>query len=174
MTTLIKSSFGPYTVLLGKSLDPSGSLINSSYWKKGYEPNHILSRRDVVIDAWLDGSVIGTVLVKLDSGDGLGADEAYSDELNALRRNGRIAELSRFAILPGQQTRSVMGAMFHFVYYYTHLLNGITDLVCEVVPRHIAGQQRLLGFQQVAGPRRCDRVGAEAAVLLHRTLEWSA
>lgn len=174
MTTLIKTTFGPYTVTIGKSLEPSEWLINASYWKKGYEPNHTLADMDVVIDAHLFGSVVGTVLVKLDSSRGLGADESYSGELDALRRKGcSLVELSRFSILPGQRTKSVMGAMFHLVYYYAHLLNNATDLICEVVPRHVTAQKYLLGLEQIAGPRRCDRVGAEAAVLLHRTLEWS-
>ena len=56
--------------------------------------------------------------------------------------------------------------------YVARLLNGVTDLVCEVIPRHAAAQKRILGFWQIAGPRRCNRVGAGAAVLLHRTLEW--
>lgn len=168
----IKAAFGPYTVSMGKSLAPSEWLVNASYWRKGYVANHALSDSDTVVDAELYGTIIGTVMVKLDSADGLCADKSYSAELDAMRRRGRkIAELSRFVIVPGQPTRSVMGAMFHFVYYYTRLLNGITDLVCEVVPRHIAGQRRLLGFAQIAGPKQCERVGVEAAVLLHRTLE---
>ena len=149
------------------------ALIADRYWRKGYSPNHILTSHGAVIDVLLDGNVVGTVLVTLDSLRGLSADEAYSAKLDSIRGEGRkLAELSRFAILPGQTTRSVMAAMFHFVYYYTYLLNGVTDLVCEVIPRHAAAQKRILGFQQIAGPRRCNRVGAEAAVLLHRTLEW--
>jgi hypothetical protein len=46
------------------------------------------------------------------------------------------------------------------------MLNGVTNLVCEVVPRHIAGQQRLLGFKQIAGPKPCKRVDVPDAVLL--------
>ena len=169
----MKAVFGPYTVAIGKSLAPSRALIADRYWRKGYTPNHILTSHGAVIDVLLDGNVVGTVLVTLDSPRGLSADEAYSAELDSIRGEGRkLAELSRFAILPGQTTRSVMAAMFHFVYYYTYLLNDVTDLVCEVIPRHAAAQKRILGFQQIAGPRRCNRVGAEAAVLLHRTLEW--
>jgi hypothetical protein len=169
----MRAVFGPYTVAIGNSLAPSRALIADRYWRKGYTPNHILTSHGAVIDVLLDGNVVGTVLVTLDSLPGLSADEAYAPELNSIRGDGRrLAELSRFAILPGQTTRSVMAAMFHFVYYYTYLLNGVTDLVCEVIPRHAAAQKRILGFRQIAGPRRCNRVGAGAAVLLHRTLEW--
>jgi hypothetical protein len=168
----MKTAFGPYTVSMGKSLAPSEWLVNASYWRKGYVANHALTDSDAVIDAELYGTVVGTVIVKLDSAGGLYADEAYSVELDEMRRQGRkIAELSRLVIIPGQPTRSVMGAMFHVVYYYAHLLNSITDLVCEVVPCHVAGHRRLSGFAQIAGPKHCDRVGVEAAVLLHRTLE---
>lgn len=170
----MKAAFGPYSINIGKSLTASEWLVNASYWRKGYVANHALTDSDAVIDAELYGTVVGTVMVKVDSTGGLCADEAYSTELDEMRSHGRkIAELSRFVIIPGQPTRSVMGAMFHWVYYYAHLLNGVTDLVCEVVPRHIAGQRRLLGFSPIAGPKHCERVGVEAAVLLHRTLEWS-
>ena len=169
----MKAVFGPYTVSIGKSLTPSRALITNRYWHKGYTANHILTNHGAVIDVLMGGNVIGTVLVTLDSPKGLSADEAYADELNSIRGHGcKLAELSRFAILPGQTTRSVIAAMFHFVYFYTYLLNDVTDLVCEVIPRHAAAQKRLLGFQHVAGPKRCNRVGAEAAVLLHRKLEW--
>jgi hypothetical protein len=50
------------------------------------------------------------------------------------------------------------------------MLKGVTDLVCEVVPHHIAGQQRLLGFKQIAGPKSCKRADVPEAVLLHREL----
>ena len=168
---VVKARFGPYIVRTGKSLARSQWLISAAYWKQGYTSNHILTGNDVVIDAELYGSVVGTVLVKLDGARGLSADESYSAELDSLRNQGRkLAELSRFAVLPGQRTRSVMGAMFHCVYYTTRLLNGTTDLVCEVVPRHVAAQQRLLGFRQIAGPKPCTRVGVSEAVLLHREL----
>jgi hypothetical protein len=167
----VKARFGPYIVRTGRSLVRSEWLISAAYWKQGYIPNHMLTGNDVVIDAELYGSVVGTVLVKLDGVLGLLADESYPAELDSLRSQGRrLAELSRFAILPGQPTRSVMGAMFHCVYYHTRLLNGTTDLVCEVVPRHVAAQQRLLSFQQIAGPKPCTRVGVSEAVLLHRVL----
>lgn len=131
----MKAVFGPYTVAIGKSLAPSRALIAERYWRKGYTPTHILTSHGAVIDVLLDGNVVGTVLVTLDSPRGLSADDAYSAECDSIRGEGRkLAELSRFAILPGQTTRSVMAAMFHFVYYYTYLLNDVTDLVCEVIP----------------------------------------
>lgn len=168
----MKTAFGPYTVSMGNSLAPSEWLVGASYWRKGYVASHVLTDSAAVIDAELYGTVVGTVVVKLDSADGLYADEGYSVELDEMRRQGRkIAELSRLVIIPGQPTRSVMGAMFHVVYYYAHLLNGITDLVCEVVPSHVTGHRRLSGFSQIAGPKHCERVGVEAAVLLHRELE---
>src|SRR5579871_4793338 len=170
---MMKTTFGPYTVRIGKSLAPSSWLVDASYWKQGYTAHHTLTSPCVVIDAELYGSVVGTVLVRLDSSNGLCADESYASELDAMRISwGKLAEISRFVILPGQPTFSIMGAMFHCIYYYNSMLNDMTDLVCEVVPRHVAGQKRLLGFTPIAGPKPCSRVGAPKAVLLHRTLEW--
>ncbi len=171
----MKATFGPYTVSAGKSLARSELLVKTSYGSKGYTASHTLTSEDIIFDVEMDHVIVGTVMMRLDSQNGLAADKEYAYELNAMRAAGRkLAELSRFAIMPGQPIRSVMGAMFHFVYYYAHLLNGVTDLVCEVTPRHIAGQKRLLGFTQIAGPKRCERVGVDVAVMLHRTLdrEW--
>ena len=169
----VKAVFGPYIVSARKSLARSALLVNTSYGGRGYTISPTLTSEDIIFDVELDHVIVGTVMMRLDSPNGLAADMEYAYELNAMRTPGRkLAELSRFAIMPGQPTRSLMGAMFHFVYYYAYLLNSVTDLVCEVVPHHIAGQQRLLGFTQIAGPKRCERVGVDTAVLLHRTLDW--
>ena len=166
----MKATFGPYLINASKSLDRSEYLVRTSYSKKGYTANHVMTSADMVFDAEFCGDIVGTVMMRLDSTDGLCADAAYAHELDTLRVSGRkLAELSRFVIMPGQSTRSIMAALFHFVYVYSHLMNGATDLICEVVPRHAAVQKRLLGFAQIAGPKRCERVGVDA-VLLHRTL----
>lgn len=169
--THMKATFGPYVVHAAKSLDRSECLVKTSYSRKGYSVDHIMTPADRVFDAEFCGMVVGTVMMRLDSASGLYGDATYSHELDAMRLSGRkLAELSRFVIMPGQPTSSVMGALFHFVYIYSHLMNGVTDLICEVVPSHVAAQKRLLGFLQIAGPKRCERVGVDA-VLLHRSLE---
>lgn len=169
----MKATFGPYVVRTAESLDRSECLVKTSYLRKGYSADHIMTSADMVFDAELCGTVIGTVMMRLDSANGLYSDATYSHELDAMRLSGRkLAELCRFVIMPGQPTSSVMGALFHFVYVYAHLMNDVTDLVCEVVPNHVAAQKRLLGFLQIAGPKRCERVGVDA-VLLHRTLDLS-
>lgn len=164
----MKATFGSYFISATKSLDRSECLVKTSYLRKGYSADHIITSADMVFDAECCGRVVGTVMMRLDSANGLYGDATYSYELDAMRLSGRkLAELSRFVIMPGQSTSSVMGALFHFVYVYSHLMNGVTDLICEVVPSHVAAQKRLLGFLQIAGPKRCERVGVEA-VLLHR------
>lgn len=167
----MKATFGPYAISAGKSLDRSECLVKTSYSRKGYSVDHIMTPADRVFDAEFCGMVVGTVMMRLDSANGLYGDATYSHELETMRLSGRkLAELSRFVIMPGQPTSSVMGALFHFIYIYSHLMNGVTDLICEVVPSHVAAQKRLLGFLQIAGPKRCERVGVDA-VLLHRALE---
>ncbi|SCX77313.1 hypothetical protein SAMN05216308_101109 [Nitrosospira sp. Nsp13] len=167
----MKATFGPYVVSAAKSLDRSERLVKTSYLRKGYSADHIMTSADMVFDAELCGMVVGTVMMRLDSTNGLYGDATYSHELDAIRLSGRkLAELCRFVIMPGQPTSAVMGALFHFVYVYSHLMNGVTDLICEVVPNHVAAQKRLLGFLQIAGPKPCERVGVDA-VLLHRAFE---
>ncbi|SFW26166.1 hypothetical protein SAMN05216414_10980 [Nitrosovibrio sp. Nv17] len=170
----IRARFGGYVISATHSLERSGELVKASYQRKGYTADHTLVSTDIVFDIELSDRIVGTLTMRLDSPERLYGDMTYPDELNALRLSGRkLAELSRFVILPGQPTSTIMGAFFHLIYVYGYLMNDVTDLICEVVPQHVAAQGRLLGFMPIAGPRLCRRAGIDA-FLLHRTLAYPA
>jgi hypothetical protein len=95
----------------------------------------------------------------------LPADENFREQLDILRGQGRrLCEPSRLAIDAGV-TKRVFASMIHVSYLYAHVLNGFSDYVIEVNPRHVAFYQRMLGFERVGPVRQCSRVGAPAVLL---------
>lgn len=117
-----------------------------------------------------DGALVGTMSLWFDRHGALPADELYGERLAVLRRQGRrLCEPSRLAIDPGMSKR-VFAALIHVSYVYAHHLQGYSDYVIEVNPRHVAFYKRMLGFGELGGERACSRVGAPA-VLLRLPLE---
>jgi hypothetical protein len=101
----------------------------------------------------------------------LPADENFGDKLDALRRQGRrLCEPSRLAIDKGMSKR-VFASLIHISYIYAHNIQGFTDYIIEVNPRHVAFYKRMLGFADFGGERACTRVGAPA-VLLRLPLDY--
>lgn len=111
--------------------------------------------------------LLGTLSVAIDSTQGLQADQLYPEQLAAYRREGRlIGEFSRLAMDPEHSSKAMLGALFHLACVQLGPLNGVTDVVIEVNPRHAGFYQRNLGFERIGAERICPRVNAPA-VLLH-------
>ena len=81
----MKAVFGPYIVSAGKSLARSALLVNTSYGGRGYTISPTLTSEDIIFDVELDHVIVGTVMMRLDSPNGLAADMEYAYELNAMR-----------------------------------------------------------------------------------------
>lgn len=119
------------------------------------------------------GVVVGTMGLCLDGELGLPADDHFRSQIDLLRAQGRrLCEPSRLAIDAGMSKR-VFASMIHVSYLYAHVLQGYTDYVIEVNPRHVVFYQRMLGFERVGPQRACRRVGAPA-VLLRLPLSYMA
>ena len=111
------------------------------------------------------GAVVGTMGLCLDGPAGLPADAHFREQLDTLRSQDRLlCEPSRLAIDAGLSKR-VFASMIHVSYLYAHVLNGFSDYIIEVNPRHVAFYQRMLGFERVGPVRPCSRVGAPAVLL---------
>jgi len=111
------------------------------------------------------GTVVGTMGLCLDGALGLPADENFREQIDLLRQQGRqLCEPSRLAIDAGM-TKRVFASMIHVSYLYAHVLNGYSDYIIEVNPRHVTFYQRMLGFERVGPVRPCSRVGAPAVLL---------
>jgi heat shock protein HspQ len=150
----------------------AGLLLRKMYGWRGYafEVDEDYSANKITLFAETGGVLVGTMSLCLDRG-GLPADEIFHDKLDELRRQGRrLCEPSRLAIDKGISKR-VFAALIHISYIYAHKLQGYTDYVIEVNPRHVAFYNRMLGFADFGGERACPPVGAPA-VLLRLPLDY--
>jgi hypothetical protein len=119
------------------------------------------------------GSLLGTATLGLDSPAGLTVDEANRETADAIRsEGGRLCEIVRLAVEDGVDSKTVLYSIFDCIYKTCMGKFDWTDLLVEVVPRHIPFYQRLFGFTQASGIRLCQRVGGvESVVLRLRRLE---
>lgn len=145
----------------------AGVLLRRMYAWRGYavEPGAREDADKVTLYAETGGELVGTMSLCLDRHGMLPADTHFADRLDVLRRQGRrLCEPSRLAIDKGMSKR-VFAALIHISYLYAHKLNGFSDYVIEVNPRHVAFYRHMLGFADFGAVRQCSRVGAPAVLL---------
>lgn len=142
-------------------------LIRKRYGWRGYAvsnplpgPNHItLTGSD-------DEQTLATISVGMDSQQGLLVEDLYRDRIEQLRATGaRLCEFTKLAVEKNDQSMEVLSMMFHIAYMFAFRINGCSDLMVEVNPRHIRFYERMLGFTQFGEERLCARVGAPAVLL---------
>ncbi len=116
--------------------------------------------------AYDEGQIVGTVTVRLDSGERLNADELYPNEIDSLRSMGhRICEFTRLAVDRTAASKPVLAGLFHTAYLYASVIRGYTHAVIEVNPRHVAYYGTALGFTPMGPKRMNTRVNAPAVLL---------
>lgn len=121
----------------------------------------------VTLVAYDGAAARATISVGFDGPQGLGADELYRTELDALRAVGaRLCEFTRLAVESSAESRELLAMIFHVAYMYAHRLRDCSDLLIEVNPRHERFYRRMLGFRRLGPTRACPRVGGAPAVLL--------
>ena len=104
--------------------------------------------------------------LRLDSDQGLAADDLYGDETRAMRAQGRrICEFTRLAVDTTHVSYPVLAALFHTVFLFAQELRGFDYAVIEVNPRHVGYYQRSLGFDVIGGRRHNPRVNAPAVLM---------
>lgn len=143
-------------------------LIQRRYAWRGYSVGD--QARDtpsrITVAAHDENGTAGTVTVGLDSPDGLFVDGLYSDEANALRREGcKLAEFTKLAIDNNVHSKPLLAALFHIAFIYARRIHRCTDLLIEVNPRHESFYRRMLGFEALGSMRGDPRIGAPALLL---------
>ena len=120
--------------------------------------------------------MIGTMTLWFDCPRGLPADAAYQDKLDTLRSHGRkLCEPGSLAIDPAAMgSKPLLATMFHLAYMYIQRLQGPSDLVVQVNPRHGTFYRRMLGFTRLGEPRTCPKVNAPAVLLTLSTEHMQA
>ncbi len=152
-------------------------LVREMYARRGYSTSGVINlpRRDNVItlDACNAEQVVGTLTLRLDSGDsGLLADMLYRSEIDAVRENGNsVCEVGKLAVDPRYGSRELLASLFQLAYLYAHVIHRASDAFIEVNPRHAGFYKRMLGFREIGEQRMCPRVNAPA-VLLHMELGY--
>jgi hypothetical protein len=145
----------------------AGTLVRKRYASKGYlTSTTLVDTHACTFSAYDEGHLAGTVSLRLDSEDGLAADEIYREETAALRAQGRrICEFTRLAVDTAHASYPVLAALFHTVFLFAQKLRGFDYAVIEVNPRHVGYYQRSLGFHAIGGRRHNARVNAPAVLL---------
>ena len=145
----------------------AGNLVQQRYASRGYQTSATKSSENVyTFAAYNDGKVAGTVSLRLDSTDGLAADELYRLEIDAMRAQDRkICEFTRLAVETSSASRAVLAGLFHTVYLFAQNVRGFDFVVIEVNPRHVGYYRRALGFEILGGERHNFRVNAPSVLM---------
>ena len=161
---------GAFKIRLAGSLQvrwDAGSLVQQRYAVKGYRTSTTPAMSNVcTFAAYDEGRLAGTVSLRLDSDEGLAADEVYHQELDMLRDAGRrLCEYTRLAVDVSRVSKVVLAGLFHTVYLYAKQLHNFDFVVIEVNPRHVAYYRNSLGFKAIGPERHNARVQAPAVLM---------
>jgi hypothetical protein len=130
-------------------------------WQAKQQPNR------VSLVASHGTNAIATISIGFDSPDGLLVEELYKDEVDAIRATGaRVCEFTKLAVDGAIRSKRVLATLFHIAYIYARRINGFTDLLIEVNPRHVRFYEQMLGFKQYGEERLSPRVNAPAVMLV--------
>jgi len=124
----------------------------------------------ITILAFHQEKIVGTVTVGYDSEEGMLADEIYKPEIDSLRAQGRrVGELSKLAVDEDIGSKQLLASLIHVAYIYG-LIHECTDAVIEILPRHKAFYEKMLGFKQIGEERMNHRVHF-TVLLMHLDLD---
>lgn len=159
-----------YSIHLVSSLKQcikASTLIKRMYASRGYQTEStsvfLYTPNQFTFLALIGDIIAGTVTLRIDSEEGLLADELYSQEINNFRARGKkVCELSKFALDPQYSSKEIIASLFQAAYIYARDIGKATDFFCEVNPRHTAPQKRMFGFRQIGEKKTCPRVNAPA------------
>ena len=145
----------------------AGVLLEQRYSRKGYRvPTPKMDANVCTFAAYDDGHLAGTLSLRLDSADGLAADEIFRAEMDELRRTGhRLCEFIRLAVDAAGASKPILAGLFHTAYLYAKQLRGLDSVVIEVNPRHVAYYRNVLGFVVMGSERTNPRVEAPAVLM---------
>lgn len=144
------------------------ALVERQYAGRGYTVPIANKQNPYLVTflAYDEGLIVGTVTVRLDSDQGLGADELYATEIDVLRSMGhRMCEFTRLAVDRTVASKPVLAGLFHTAYLYASVIRGYSHAVIEVNPRHVSYYGRALGFTPIGPKRMNTRVNAPAMLL---------
>lgn len=148
-------------------VNTASMLVQRKYAGRGYSAEGFQKAPErITLMAFQNDKVIGTLTLGLDSHKGLLVEDLYKAEIGSLRQAGRkVCELTKLAVDQTHGSKHVLASLFHIAYIYGRVIQGYTDVVIEVNPRHVAFYKRMLGFSEFGSERLCSRVNAPAVLL---------
>lgn len=152
----------------GPSLAQAQALIHTMYAWRGYSHSENSTRRpDEITLLARDGDrAVATISVRTGVSGALAAETLYPEEVQMLREaGGKPCEFTRLATDRTGKALDLLATVFHAAYLYARRLQGRTDLLVEVNPRHGPFYRQMLGFRQLGSERICPRVNAPALLL---------
>jgi hypothetical protein len=166
-----------YIAATGSQRALARNLVNRMYAWRGYGANHTLdpTNNSTTFVALLEGEVVGTLTLTVDSCVGLAADKTFEDVLGARRRvpGTNLCELAKFACNPSEDARFLLAPLFHAMFVYGTENFDCTDLFIEVNPRHIRFYEAMLGFRKVGELRTNRAVDAPSQLMCLKVAEIS-
>jgi hypothetical protein len=112
------------------------------------------------------GQFIGSLGVRLDSAQGLAADELYRDELTPLRDAGaRLCEFVRLSIDMNSAPKRAVACLFHAAYLFAGGVCGCEYGLIEAPAHHAEFFRAALGFETIGEARLNRRVSTTEALL---------
>ena len=148
-------------------LGAASLLVQKMYATRGYPPNPIKGGPKIFTLLVSQGDrTVGTVTLKLDSGEGLAADQLYKNEVDKLRaEKRRVGELTKLAIDRHAQSKYIFGGLLHMAYIYARRIYNYTDVVLEVIPRHVNYYVKMLGCEVIGEEKLNTRVNFPVKLL---------
>lgn len=143
-----------------KLIDPNPLQIHTSVPASGPQATVFVGR--------IGPLAVTTLTAIRDSTVSLPLDRVYSEELNALRAQGRqLMEVSLFADRREDlaRTADALLQLMRYVWEWGRL-TGVTDFVIGVHPRHARFYSKAFGFEQVSNERTYAAVNNHPVVML--------
>lgn len=153
------------------TLSNASMLVQKRYAWRGF-PKPQLNKypNRITILSFHQEKIVGTLTVGYDSEEGLFADWIYKAEIDALRAQGKhVGELSKLAVGDNIGSKQLLASLIHIAYLYG-LIHECTDAIIEVLPRHQAFYEKMLGFTQIGEERMHPGVHFPV-VLMHLDLD---
>jgi hypothetical protein len=158
-------------------VEEAWSLVHTAYVRSGavsanlvglYTASQALGPETLVMLARMGAMPVGTVTAILDNPRGLTLDEAYAEELAALRKDGRkLLELCLFADRRASISRSFMSVLelTRFMFYFARHC-GATDFVTAVPADHVPFYVRYFAFERAGRRDRSPTLHGKPTSLL--------
>ena len=155
-----------------ETFNNASMLVQKRYAWRGFPKAQLKKYPNrITILSFHQEKIVGTVTVGYDSEEGMLADEIYKPAIDALRAQGRrVGELSKLAIDENIGSKQLLASLIHIAYLYG-VIHECTDAIIEIVPRHKAFYEKMLGFKQIGEERMNNRVHF-TVLLMHLELDY--